>query len=429
MRPAQRLARAAGALGGVVALAAAGAAFSRESAPPPAPEPAASPAGDAAPGATGDAAGLTIPATRRAAVRAERRAARPTPVWISPAAIRARPTHGAAWKRLLEDARADPGRADVSDQNSNHDVATLAAALVCARTRDVRLCAKARAGVLDAIGTERGARWLAVGRNLTAYAIAADVMDLRAGRGHGSAGGRVEAWLRGFLTETLRDNNSHREVRLVPFDSGSNASGQEGAAYAAVAAYLRDPVALGRAWDGFLRFVCDPGAPHPERIDLHRGIEHDWAADPAHPCAINPAGSRKPVPAGRHGAGEVHRLDGAIVNDMSRGGDYQWPPGLTDYPWVGLEGLVPAAVILANAGFPAFRAGDRAILRAVDYLWQLRVETAHANWFTGSRSGEIIQLVDATYGRDYPHEDPVGAGRTVGYTDWTHPRGVRGRRR
>jgi 3-deoxy-manno-octulosonate cytidylyltransferase (CMP-KDO synthetase) len=35
----------------------------------------------------------------------------------------------------------------------------------------------------------------------------------------------------------------------VPFSSGSNAAAQEGAVYAAVAAYLKDGVALQRAWD------------------------------------------------------------------------------------------------------------------------------------------------------------------------------------
>ncbi|HEY3189137.1 MAG TPA: hypothetical protein VGJ70_16750, partial [Solirubrobacteraceae bacterium] len=51
-------------------------------------------------------------------------------IWISPATLRRLPTTGAAWDRLLADAQADPGSADVADQNSGHDVATLAAALV-----------------------------------------------------------------------------------------------------------------------------------------------------------------------------------------------------------------------------------------------------------------------------------------------------------
>ena len=340
-------------------------------------------------------------------------------IWVSVATLRRRPMAGAAWKALVKAARLDRGPANVSDQDSSHDVVTLAAALVCARTASPRFCAKARTGVVQAIGTERGGRWLAVGRNLTGYVIAADLVDLRAGRGPGSAGSRVEAWIRGFLTERLAQDNTGEPVPLAPFASGSNASAQEGAAYAAVAAYLADRPALDRAWDAFRTFACDPSAPDRERIDLHRGVEAEWAFDDRHPCAINPAGGAKRIE-GRHGAGEVHRVDGAIINDMARGGDYKWPPGATGYPWVGLEGIVPAAVILHRAGYPAFTIADRAVLRAVRFLWDLRVATRRRNWFPDRRSSEIVQLVNVVYGTRFPVQRPVAGGRTVGYTDWSH---------
>jgi hypothetical protein len=327
---------------------------------------------------------------------------------------------GPAWDALVADARRDPGRPNVADQDSAHDVRTLAAALVCARTRNTELCAKARAGVVGAIGTERGGRWLAVGRNMTAYVIAADLLGLRADRDPASAGSRVEAWIRGLLTERLAENNTGTPVTLAPFSSGSNASAQEGAAYAAVAAYLRDRAALQRAWEAFRTYVCAPSARDLEHIDLHRGVEADWAFDDRHPCAINPVGATKAVPAGRHGGGAVYRVDGAIINDMARGGDYQWPPGMTDYPWVGLEGLVPAAVILYRAGYPAFTVAHRAVLRAMDYLWYLSTATKRSKWFKEKRDNEIVQLVNVVYGARFPVRRPTGGGRTIGYTDWSH---------
>jgi hypothetical protein len=114
-------------------------------------------------------------------------------------------------------------------------------------------------------------------------------------------------------------------------------------------------------------------------------------------------------------------IDGAIINDMARGGDYQWPPGMTDYPWVGLQGLVPAAVILARAGYPAFTVADRAVLRAVQFLWNLRGETQRSGWWQERRSNEIIHLVNVAYGTRFPLDRPVSGGRTVGFTDWSHP--------
>jgi hypothetical protein len=348
-------------------------------------------------------------------------AARSDGIWVDHAALRRAPTSGPAWERLEADARADPGRADVADQDSGHDVATLAAALVCARTAEPALCAKARAGLLAAIGTERGGRWLAVGRNLTAYVIAADVLRLHADGDPASDGSRVEAWIRGFETELLADNNSGEPIPLRPFASGSNASAQEGAAYAAVAAYLGDRAALERAWEGFRTYTCDAPAMAGAAIDLHAGVEAGWADDDERPCAVNRAGAAKQVPDGRAGAGEVRPIGGAIINDMARGGDYAWPPGSTQYPWVGLEGLVPAAVILQRAGYPAFAAGDRAVLRAVQYLSDLQAATQSGRWFQERRSNEILQLVNAAYGTRFPVDLPTGAGRTVGYTDWTHP--------
>jgi hypothetical protein len=356
--------------------------------------------------------------------KVERPAPSPAPgsdgIWISAATLSHLPTAGAAWERLRADAEADPGSADVADQDSGHDVATLAAALVCARTQSPELCDKARAAVVSAIGTERGGRWLAVGRNLTAYVISADVMGLRADGEPESAGTRVETWIRSFETERLSDNNTGEPTPFIPFASGSNASAQEGAAYAAVAAYLGDRAALERAWDAFRTYVCDPSAPDRERIDLHRGVEAGWAHDDRHPCAVNPAGAAKQIPPGRPGAGQVLPVGGAIINDMARGGDLAWPPGRTQYPWVGLEGLVPAAVILHRAGYPAFAVADRAVLRAVGYLRDLQLSTGSGTWFQERRSNEIIQLVNVAYETRFPVDLPAGAGRTVGYTDWTH---------
>jgi hypothetical protein len=350
-------------------------------------------------------------------------------IWVSRSALRHRPTNGPAWDALVSDARADPGPANVADQDSGHDVRTLAAAFVCARTRSPRFCAKARSGVIAAIGTERGARWLAVGRNLTGYVIAADLLGLHADRNPESDGSRVEAWIRGFLTEPLAQNNTGRPEMFSPFGSGSNASAQEGAAYAAVAAYLRDRRALARAWDAFRTYVCAPGAPNREHIDLHRGVDGGWALDDRRPCAINPRGAVKQVPEGRPGAGEVRPIDGAIINDMARGGDYKWPPGVTQYPWVGLEGLVPAAVLLDRAGYPAFTVADRAVLRAVNYLWYLQGAARQGKWFKEKRENEIVHLINVVYRKRFPVRLPTGGGRTIGYTDWTYPTWPRRTRR
>jgi hypothetical protein len=340
-------------------------------------------------------------------------------IWVDPAQLMSQPMSGLAWERLLEDAARDHGRANIADQDSNHDVYTLAAALVCARAS--QHCDKARQGVLDAIGTEVGARWLAVGRNLGAYVIAADVLNMRADGVPDSDGTRVEAWIEGWLSKELLENNSSERRAMRPFHSGINAAAQEGFAFVAVAAYLRQGAALDRAWDAFRTFVCDPGAPDNEHISLDPAVKDGWTHDGQRPCAVNPSGARKTVSSGLRGAGGTYSIDGALVGDMRRGGVFQWKPSYTSYPWVGLEGLVPAAVMLSRAGYPAFEAADRAVLRTHEYLWQLRNATGEPRWFDGMRAREIVQLVNVFYRTSFPVQDVTDGGATVGYTAWTHP--------
>jgi hypothetical protein len=213
-----------------------------------------------------------------------------------------------------------------------------------------------------------------------------------------------------------------------PFGSGSNTSAQVGFTYAAVAAFLEDVDMLDRAWDAFRTYACDPTAPDVENIDLDKGIEYGWAHDDNHACAVNPLGTTKEVASGYPGEGTSHRIDGAIINDMRRGGHYQWPPIYTSYPWVGLEGFVPAALVLHRRGYPAFEVADSAVWRTVEYLQWLGLElgqdetcTSDGCWWDYDRARDIKHLVSWRYDIDLPYRTPTGPGRTMGYTDWTHP--------
>jgi len=343
-------------------------------------------------------------------------------VWIGKDERMTRATSGAAWTEVLNDANASPGTANIADQDNKHDAYTLAAALVAVRTGQATYRTKAIRGIRDAMGTEfnSGTRWLAISRNLLAYVVAADILDLRADGNASSDGSVIHAWIRGWLTKDLPDNNSSTPRRFRPFASGSNADAQEGACYAAVAAYLGDDAALTRAWNAFRRYAGDPSAPDNEHIDLAKGLEFGWAHSSSSPFAINPRGTTKVVPSGRPGAGTTQRIDGAIINDMRRGGYFQHPPGWTQYPWTGLMGFVPAAVILQRAGYPAFEVADRAVLRTHEYLWWLRNATGNVDWFDGDRGSEVVQLVNHYYRTTYPVTHPVTVGHTIGYTDFTH---------
>jgi hypothetical protein len=321
-------------------------------------------------------------------------------LWISPAELAALPDTGSAWSALLEVAEGDLGTPDVADQDSSHDVTTLACALAAARTGRRDLRTKSLNALTSAIGTEEGARWLAIGRNLGAYAIAADVLDVRSGP--------IYAWLASFLTRTLRANNTDEQITVANWPTGSNASAQVGFVTAALCVYTGDFDRLATFWDGFRRYCGDRTSPIAETSNSDA-----WQVTPFDPVGIQDMGAVK------HGC----RLDGAIGNDMSRGGDDICSPTWTQYPWVGLEGAVPAALVFARAGYPAWEVGGDAIRRALEYLWFLRQTSGNEDWFDGSRSNECIFLVNRAYGTRFACSLPVGGGRTFGYSDWTHAPG------
>jgi hypothetical protein len=317
-------------------------------------------------------------------------------LWISPAELRALPMSGSAWDAVLSVAQGDLGTANVADQDSGHDGKTLACALAAARTGRADLLAKATNALSSAIGTEAGARWLAIGRNLGAYVIAADVLGIRSGP--------IYDWLASFLVRSLHSDRSDEPLTIEDsWRSGSNASAQVGFVHAALCVYTGNKTRLARGWDGYRRYCGDRTSPH--QLTSNSDV---WQADPSDPVGIQNKGAVK------NGC----RLDGAISNDMSRGGDSICNPGYTQYPWVGLQGAVPAALVYARAGYPAWEIADAAIRRALEYLYSLRPQ--NPDWFDGTRGKECIFLVNRVYGTSLPCTLPIGSGRTFGYTDWTH---------
>jgi len=298
-------------------------------------------------------------------------------LWISPAELAGLPTNGSAWNTVLAVAEGDLGTADMADQDSAHDGKTLACALAAARTGRGDLRRKATSALSSAIGTDAGARWLAIGRNLGAYVIAADVLGIHSGP--------IYEWLAGFLTQTLRDNNTDEQITVGNWSSGSNASAQVGFVTAALSVYTRDFARLAAFWDGYRRYCGDRTSPVKATSNSDA-----WQFIPSDPVGIQ---------------------------------DDVCSPAWTQYPWVGLEGAVPAALVFARAGYPAWDVAEEAIRRANDYLWFLRQTTGNPDWFDGQRSNECVYLVNRAYGTRFPCSLPVAGGRTFGFSDWTHAPG------
>jgi hypothetical protein len=318
-------------------------------------------------------------------------------VWVSAAELAARPTAGPAWSRLVAAADGAWGPANIADQDSKHDVYTLAAALVYARTGQGRYRTKAAAGIAGAVGTERGGRTLALARNLASYVIAADLIDLRGF--DPAAGARFAGWLDAVRTETLDGKTliSTHEVR--PNNWGTMA----GASRIAAALYLGDTADLARAADVFATYVGERSATRTFRFkDL------SWQADPTRPLGINPVGAAK---------GGID-LDGALPDDLRRGCAIAPVPCHTVYPWEALQGVVVQAELLARHGYPAYTWGHEAVARAAGFLE--RLDRRFGGWWATGDDTWLPFVLSHAYGPRWPVPDRARPGKILGWTDWVY---------
>lgn len=340
-------------------------------------------------------------------------------IWISPAEVRRLPTHGAAWERLKAAADGPIGKADIADQDSDHDVLTMAVALAYARTGDERYRRKAADAIESAVGTEHGGRTLALGRNLLSYVVSADLIRLR---GYDPPGDRrFRAWLAYVRHEPLGSEAVSDQTLIGTAErAANNWGGMAGASRVAIAAYLGDERDLTRAAKVMRGWLGDrsayPGVPGPlfGRDDVGKGFraggsENDlsWQADPARPRGVNPAGSRK----------DGHSIDGALPDDMRRGGPFQWPPVYTQYPREALSGYVALAELLYRQGYDVYEWEDEALLRATRFLRRLDRRFPDEGWW--EPGVPVYWIINYRYGTSFP-VDASRLGRNIGWTDWTH---------
>jgi hypothetical protein len=321
-------------------------------------------------------------------------------IWLSDAEVAALPANGAAWQDVVDAASGDLGSANIADQDSDHDVRTLAAALVAARTGDAAVRDKAVEGLSDAIGTEAGGRTLAAGRNLQAYVIAASLIHLDST--NRNVGVRFRDWLESVPTESLDGKTLVETSNRRPNNWGTHAT----ASLTAIAAYLGDTTELNRLANVFRGWTGER--------DAYAGFDFGdlaWQADPGAPVGVNPVGASL----------LGHSVDGALPEEMRRGGGLSWPPGGTGYPWGALNGAVVTAELLSRQGFDAWEWSDRALERAVRFLMDL--DRSFGGWGPANDDGWVLPLVNARYGTKYPFDANLGLGKNMGFTSWTHGSG------
>jgi Alginate lyase len=312
---------------------------------------------------------------------------------VSRADVLARPMSGPAWDNVKRTADAVAGRPNLADLNQETNVHILAKALVYARTGVAGYRTDVIAGLKAAIGTEAGAETLALGRELAAYVIAADLVGLKSADPAFDVQWR--AWLRGLLDRPMVDGNSLTQTHeRRPNNWGTHA----GASRAAAAAYLGDSAELARVATVFRGWLGER--------QYYSGFTYGdlwWQSNPGQPVGINPPGSTI----------DGRSVDGVLPDDQRRTGEFTWPPPCGNYPHGAMDGALLTAEILHRAGYDAYNWGSKGLLRAEKWLQSTGCPPSGDNVWQ-------LPLLDYRYGTSYWGGGAARPGKNFGWTDWLY---------
>lgn len=312
-------------------------------------------------------------------------------IWTSAAELAQLPMSGPAWDKMKAEADKPTGTPNLSNQDDPTNVRVLAKALVYARTGIQSYRTDVINACMAAIGTEEGGRTLALGRELIAYVIAADLVGLPANE---------NAIFRGWLQEVRHKVLEGKTLISTHEDRPNNWGTHCGGSRVAVAVYLNDTQELTRCAQVFKGWLGDRAS--------YAGFTYgdlDWQANPSQPVGINPLGATK----------QGHSIDGVLPDDQRRAGGFSWPPPKENYVYEALQGALAQAVILYRAGYTeVWNWENQALLRAFQWLHQ------QANYAATGDDTWQPHLVNFYYGSNFPAPVPSNPGKNVGWTDWTH---------
>jgi PKD repeat protein len=314
----------------------------------------------------------------------------------TPAELAQLPMSGPAWERVKAAADGSLGTPRLRDLGNEHDVRTLAVALVYGRTGIESYRAKAADAIMSAIGTEDGGLAAVVGRNLISYVLSADLIDFASFDPARDA--QFRSWLSAVRTEVFSDGSLVGEDQTHANNHGRHA----GASRLAASLYLGDQADVAQTVAIFKGFLGDRSSYNGFRWNQ----DLSWQADPNSPVGVNPAGSTR----------DGFSIDGALPEEMRRGCKFTVPPCPTAYPWGAFQSVFLAAEIMSRQGHDVWNWEDRALLRAVEFIHGL--ENAYGGWW--ATGDDIWQpwLINHAYGTSFPAVAVTRLGKNFGWSDW-----------
>lgn len=329
----------------------------------------------------------------------------PKGIWIDRAELSGLPTSGAAWNNLNAEARQICPIPNLSFQDDPANVCVLAKALVYARKRN----STHRQDVIRAIETVVNSgpyvgRALSLGRELAAYVIAADLIELK------SADPELDSDFRDTIRTLVRTPTIEGPSDLIDcHETRPNNWGTHcGASRVAVAAYLGDLKQLARVAKVFKGWLGNRSS-----YSSFSYGDPAWQCNASKPVGINPAGCTR----------EGHSIDGVLPEEQRRSliaaGAFVWPPPQENYVYEALQGALVQAVILKRAGYDVFEWENRALLRA--FRW-LHAQAQFPAIGDDTWQPHLINYYYSHVAAAFPAPTPSSPGKNVGWTDWTHGR-------
>lgn len=299
------------------------------------------------------------------------------------------PTSGAAWSALVNRSNQSAGSPSVSDQDDPDNVTALAKALVAARTGD----ATKRAQVVSALQAVQGSsvdRALALGRELGAYVLAADLIGYR--------DPAFVAWV--SRMRTVATSGGPSSLIRCHDERPNNWGTHCGASRVIADLYLGDTADLALAvktWRGWL-------GDRSQYAGFSYG-DKSWQCNPSAPVGINPLACE------RYGVS----LDGVLPDDQRRGGSYSPGDKCENYVHEALQGVTLTGAVLHRAGYPFWTWSDRAVARAYERLYE--------TWDCPATGDDTF----ATFISDHfaqtslSGDPPSNPGKNFGFSDWLWP--------
>ncbi len=309
-------------------------------------------------------------------------------IFISREELKALAASGPSWDHLRSSADRPVLHPRIGDHRDRSGLQVLAKALVHGRTGEARYRDDVIAACREAIGTEEGGTCLALGRNLAAFVIAADLVKLTPDD---------DRRFRGWLRDQLGAIHGGRSLRSTHEDRPNNWGTHAGASRAAIARYLGDDKELEEAARVFKGWLGDRAAYSGFRFGSSW-----WQEDPDRPIGINRKGARR---------GE-RSIDGVLPDDQRRSGRFQWPPPKENYVYEALQGALLQAMILHRAGYDVWSWEDRALLRAFTWLHE------EAKYPAEGDDTWQPHVINHFYRTAFPAPVPARPGKNVGWTDW-----------